>query len=471
MKINKTFLWALAQRTGPAVVNFVFFLVLAKLMGPAQFGLLALAQVWLGGFRVFVNAGLSGAVIQTKTVSDEQLSSVFFLNFGVALLLVLISCGSVWLLPTNPEMSDLPPVVSLMSLTLLVSGFSLVQEALAYREMRFRFLAQRDFHAAVVGGAVGVGLAFNGFGVWSLVAQALVTSLTSTILLWRGARWVPKWSQFSIAGVKPLLGFSLWLLAFQLFAYFVREIDKTIIGVLIGISALGLYTLAHKVILLPTVIFCDAMNSYLFPKLSSIQDDKDDVGRVYSASVALTMSIALPLIFALAMGVHLYGTYALGAEWKGVEEIAPYVAVIAACQSYVSPAGSALKALGRVSLLFRWAIFVFGLLLVGTLAGSYFGLKGIMTGLVAAGLVSTVAVNVLIRHVLGQKSMLKQLLSLYAFLGFGLALAAITVEIIAILHVESMVAGLAVTFFSALIYFLTVVLLLRKSIGHYLNIT
>lgn len=440
-------------------------------MGPAQFGLLALAQVWLGGFRVVGNAGLSGAVIQAKNLSDRQLSSVFFLNLGISLLLVLISSASVWILPMDESMSDLAPVVSFMSVTLMISGFVMTQEALAYRGMRFRFLAQRDLLAAIIGGVLGVILAVRGWGVWALVAQALVTSLISAALLWRGAQWLPKWSQFSISEVRPLLKFSLWLLAFQLFAYLVKEIDKTLIGFLVGISALGIYTLASKVILLPTVIFADALNSYLFPKLSSIQDSAEGLKRVYSGSISLTMCVALPLIFALGMVVYLYGVHIFGPQWEGVARVAPYVAVIAACQSYVSPAGSVLKSLGHVSLLFKWAVFVFCLMLIGVLGGVAFGIDGILVGLVCVNFISTLAVNQLLRRAMGLKLMLTLTALFYLILGSGVGLAALTITTLRLLDVQSIIVGFAVTLAAAFFYFSVIAFCLKNKIGHYVKLT
>ncbi|WP_018410937.1 lipopolysaccharide biosynthesis protein [Methyloversatilis thermotolerans] len=470
MKINKTFLWAIALRTSPALINFFFFLILAKLMGPAEFGVLALAQVWLGGFRILGNSGFSGAVIQARNLTDRQLSSVFFLNLGISLLLVLLCSASVWIFPTDPSVGDFPQVVSLMSLTLMISGVALVQEALAYRGMRLRFLAQRDLISALVGGAVGIALALHGWGVWALVMQALVSSLVGVILLWHGANWLPKWREFSLADVKPLLKFSLWMLAFQLFAYLARESDKTMIGFMVGITALGIYTLANKFILLPSMIFADALNSYLFPKLSSLQTNPDDMSRVYAGSVYLTMSIVPPSIFALGIVIYLYGVPAFGPQWEGVDKAVPYVAIIAACQSYISPAGSVLKALGRVSLLFKWAVFVFCLMVIGVLGGVAFGIEGIMAGLVCANLICTIAVSLLLHQLIGKTSMMKQVVHFYAIIGFGLGLAAVTINSIASLGVQNFAISAVVTFASALFYFSTVFLVLRKRIGHYLKL-
>lgn len=440
-------------------------------MGPAQFGLLALAQVWLGGFRVIGNSGFSGAVIQARNLSDQQLSSVFFLNLGTSLLLVLISSASVWIFPMEEGMEDLPQVVSLLSLTLIVSGFVLIQEALAYRGMRFRFLAQRDLISAIAGGIVGVILALHGWGVWALAMQTLVTSIVSAILLWHDAQWLPKWSEFSIVEVKPLLKFSLWLLAFQLFAYLVKEIDKTIVGFIVGISALGIYTLASKIILLPTIMFSDAINSYLFPKLSSLQGNAENMRRVYVGSVSLTMSIALPLIFAMGVGIYLYGVRALGSQWEGVDQVAPFVAIIAACQSYVSPAGSMLKAIGQVSLLFKWAIFVVSLMLIGALGGAGYGIEGIMTGLVGANIICTFAISLLMRQVIGLKLMLSQLARFYIILGFGLVLAEGTIRFLALLDEQSVVIGSAITLVVAMFYFSAVALLLRNRMRHFVKLS
>jgi hypothetical protein len=181
------------------------------------------------------------------------------------------------------------------------------------------------------------------------------------------------------------------------------------------------------------------------------------------------MSIALPLIFALGMGIYLYGARALGQEWEGVDQVAPYVAVIAACQSYISPAGSVIKALGQVSLLFKWAVFVFTLMVIGALGGAGFGNEGIMAGLVVANLICTMAVNLLMRQMIGLKSMLRQVAHFYVILGLGLGLAKFTINVLVSIDVESFALSLAVTLATALFYFFTVTLSLRNRIGHYLK--
>lgn len=471
VKVNTTFLWALAQRIGPAIISLAFFLILARLVEPAQFGLLALAQVWLGGFRIVGNAGLSGAIIQARNLTDRQLSTMFFLNLGISMLLVLISSVLVWSIPMDQGMSDLPQVVSLMSVTLMISGFALTQEALAYRGMRFPYLAKRDFIAAIIGGGAGIILALYGWGVWALVTQALTTSLVSVIVLWWGAQWRPKWREFSLTEISSLLNFSLWLMAFQLFAYLVKEIDKTLVGVLVGISALGVYALASKLILVPTVIFSDALNSYLFPKLSALQDSAEDMRRMYLGSVSLTMCLTLPVIFAMGVVIFRYGVDIFGAKWEGVDRVAPYVAIIAACQAYVSPAGSALKALGYASFLFKWAVFVFCLMLIGALGGAGYGIEGILTGLVGANIVCSLAIDLVMWRMMGMKLMVTLTLPFYLIVGSGVGLAAVTIQTLQSLDIQNVLVGLALVFAASLFYFMVIVLYFRDKIGPFLRVT
>lgn len=401
MKFDRDFAWALTQRGGQLAVGYVFFLVLARLLGPQEFGILSLALVWLGFFRVVGDVGLSSAVIQRETITSNQLSSVFFLNLGLAVGLALLGVMSVWLVNPVPDVTELPLVVSILSMTLILSGMSITQQALAYRKMRFRFLALRDFWAALIGGAVGVTAALLGWGVWALVLQTVVSSLVTAAFLWHAPGWSPRLSEFSLGELKPLLGFGLWILAFQVFGYAVREIDKLMIGAIAGVTVLGYYGLAIKLIFQPVVHFSGALGDYLFPKMSSMQKVVADIRLVYLASLSLAMAKAFPVLLTVGLFVHFYATSLLGAQWAGAVQLVPYVMLSAACQCVISPAGPVLKATNRPAWLLGWGIAFTSLVVGGAVLGLQHGIVQGAAGIAAAYLLGVVLVSLLMRKLLG----------------------------------------------------------------------
>jgi len=414
MRFNPDFAWALTQRGGQLVVGYIFFLVLARLLGPQEFGVLTLALIWLGFFRVI---GLSSAVIQRETITSNQLSSVFFLNLGLAAGLALLGVLSVWLVNPAPDVIELPLVVSVLSMTLILSGMSITQQALAYRQMRFRFLAIRDFLAALIGGAVGVSAALLGWGVWALVLQTVVGSLVTAAFHWHSPGWLPRLSEFALGEIKPLLGFGLWILTFQVFGYAVREIDKLLIGAIAGVTVLGYYGLAIKLIFQPAVHFSGALGDYLFPKMSSMQKAVADIRLVYAASTSLVIAKAFPVLLTVGLFFYFYATSLLGAQWAGAVPLMPYVMLSAACQCVISPAGPVLKATNRPAWLLGWAIGFASLVAGGAVLGLRHGIVQGAAGIAAAYLLGVVLISLLMRRLFGME--LRELWLILSVLALG----------------------------------------------------
>jgi PST family polysaccharide transporter len=454
---------------GPAAINFFVFLILLKFIGPAELGLIAIAQIWIGGIRILGSFGFSGALIQAENVSQRQLSSVFFLNIGGLTLVILLFLGQLWGLSLQEDNSELLQIMAFMSLTLIISAISLVPESLAYRDLRFSFLAKRDTLSSTIGGGIGIALAVYGWGVWALVAQTLAATIASSTILWCNANWLPKLSECRVSEVKPLLNVSCWLLAFQLISFLIKEIDKSIMGALLEIHVLGAYAFANKIIVLPIGILSDALNGYLFPYLSSIKGKEEKSKNFYGAVLILIMC-AFPLIFLLGIIFYLYASPIFGPEWNSASQFIPYIAIIAACQTYISPAGSALKARGQVSVLFKWSIFMFFLLVIGTIAGSFFGLNGIMAGLVGSYIICAIAITVLISHIFGNTQGFQIFLYFLICQVFGLVLANFIINNILLISTYSLFINILIIFAASLIYFSFIYLLIRTRIYHFVEL-
>ena len=173
-KLIKSFAWDLAGRVGSQIAGAAIGIILARLLTPAEFGLIGMAMVFIGVSGIFTNLGLSSALVQRTNPTEEHYSSSFYLNVTASLFLTVLFILLAPAIARFFKNEDLTDIVRVLSLSLLISGFTVVQEARLRKKMRFDLLTKARIISSVSSGAVGVTMAFTGFGVWSLVAQTLL---------------------------------------------------------------------------------------------------------------------------------------------------------------------------------------------------------------------------------------------------------------------------------------------------------
>ena len=258
-------IWSVVQQIGGQVATLIVYFALAALLPPRDFGLVGMAGAWLAVLNTFCETGFGAALIQRDQVRGEHLSSTFAVNLAMGAVLTLL--GIVLSYPAARFFStpDLQPVMAVLSLAFLMRAFGLTQVALAQRELRFRALALRDVSANVLGGSAGLALALAGYGVWSLVGMTLVNGLVATVMVWRLGRWRPRLSEISRGAVAELWPYSSRILGFNLFKAFAQNVDRMIIGRLLGVHALGVYSFASRSVIYPVTTFVGALGAYLFP--------------------------------------------------------------------------------------------------------------------------------------------------------------------------------------------------------------
>src|SRR3990172_10158551 len=178
--------WSGLQRTGGQAIGLATFIVLSRLVPPTDFGILALANVYLLVVLLFVEQGVNQAVIQRHSLSPEHLDAAFSVSLALAILLMLLTIALAGSLAQVFHEPTLEPVLRWLSLTVLLSGLRATQTAILHRQLRFRELAVRSTVAEGIGGVVGIGMALAGMGVWSLVGQAVARGLAGGVVLWRG---------------------------------------------------------------------------------------------------------------------------------------------------------------------------------------------------------------------------------------------------------------------------------------------
>ncbi|MCI0553869.1 MAG: MOP flippase family protein [Anaerolineae bacterium] len=358
---------ALSQ-AGRQGIQILTTIILARVLTPSDFGLLNMALIIVGFAMVFKDAGTSAAIIQKKELSDELCSSIFWLNIGVGLFLMLAIILCAPLAGLYYQEARVTPVLRVLSISFFAASFGFVHQALLERELSFSSLARLEVLSVVAGGLVGVAMALLGAGVWSLVLQTLMTTFVSTVLLWVSSSWRPQWN-FHWVDVKVVGSFSLNLAGFNVFNYFARNADYLLIGRYLGAQDLGFYTLAYRILLFPLQNISAVVGRVMYPVLSSLQDDDEKFKSIYLKVIRSIAFISFPLMtaaFALAESLVLT---IFGSKWQPVSLLVMILVPVGLIQSIGTTVGTIYQVKGRTDWMFRWGIgsgiFVVAVFVVG----------------------------------------------------------------------------------------------------------
>jgi PST family polysaccharide transporter len=368
-------IWSVIQQVGGQAATMVVFFVLAALLRPADFGLVGMAGAWLAVLNAFCETGFGAALIQRDHLREDHLGSTFGINVLVGALLTVLGVALSWPAAAYFNTPALQPVMAWLSAAFLLRAFGLTQAALVQRELEFRALAIRDLTANILGGVVGIGLALAGYGVWSLVIMTLVSSLVETVLLWRLAHWRPHRFEISREATADLWPYSSRMLGFNLFKAFAQNVDRLIIGPLLGVQALGVYTLAFRAVIYPVTTFVGAVGGYLFPKVARLQSDRPAVASVYRSVLVGIFNLVLPALVALAILTPALIPL-LGTRWHDAIPVIQVLTIAGLAQALMAPVGQIMKGLGRPGWLIWWSVALTLVTCITLLIGARWGLTG-----------------------------------------------------------------------------------------------
>ncbi len=360
-------------------------IVLANLLPPADFGLVAMATVVTGFANLFRDLGSVAAIIQKHDPNPKLLDSLFWLNlvfgFGIAVLLGLIA-PLVALGFSEPRLKE---VLWILLLIFPLTSIGAVHQALLERDSRFRPLAIIESSAAIIGllGAVWAGLA--GWGVFSLILQMLLSVFFTTAGLWLVSKWRPSlnWDTGEIRGVMK---FGSNLVGFNVFNYFIRNMDNLFIGRFLGSTDLGYYSMAYRLMLWPLQNISSVVGRALFPVFSRLQVDRGRLSSAYVRATAATTLITAPMMFGFFVLREPFVMVALGERWLPVAEVLAWLVPVGLLQSIGTTVGSLYLATGRTDVMFKWGIGA-GLLAIPAFAiGLHWGITGVAAAYFVASL-------------------------------------------------------------------------------------
>ena len=350
--------------------------ILARLLTPSDFGLIAMVAVFSAFVAVFSNFGLTSAIIQKKEVSDETLSSTFWVNVGLGALLTIALAASAPLVAAFYSEPRLTPLVVFISTTFFITSFGSVQTALLTRSMNFKALAVINICALGISGAISVFLAFSGYGVWSLASLTVLSVFLTVVFTWIYSRWVPHFS-FRLQRVKGLLRFGANVTGFSFFNYFARNADNLLIGKFLGAAPLGFYNLAYNLLLFPITNISNVIGNVMFPALSKVQHDKQMVRETYVTANRYIAAICFPLMIWVLVTAPQLIRVVYGPKWVGAIVLVQILAIASIEQSVGTNVWWIFLSQGRTDVLLKVGIFTTSVVVISFAVGLRWGVEGV----------------------------------------------------------------------------------------------
>ena len=353
--IISNFIWRFAERCGAQAVTLIVSVVLARILTPNDFGTVSIVMVFITIMQVFVDSGLGAALIQKKDADDLDFSSVFYFNFVVCLILYAGMFMAAPYIAGFYNDSSLIAIVRVISLTIVISGVKGIQQSYVSRNMLFK-----RFFFATIGGTIfsaflGIGMAYAGCGVWSIVAQQLSNATIDTLILWITVKWRPK-RMFSWSRLKELLSYGWKLLASSLLDTIYNNLRNLIIGKIYTSADLAYYNQGDK---FPKVIVTNvntSIDSVLLPSMAGEQDHSERVKSMTRRAIKTSTFIMAPLMMGLLFCAEPIVELLLTEKWL---PCVPYLRIF--CFTYMfwpihTANLNAIKAMGRSDLFLKLEI-------------------------------------------------------------------------------------------------------------------
>lgn len=316
--------WSSAENIITVGITFVVGLVLARLLGPEEYGLIGIITIFISVFNSIVDSGFSNALIRKKEVDNLDYNTIYITNlvFSVILFIVLfLIAPAISVFFNRPQ---LIPLTRVMGGVLIINAFSIIPRTVLVRQLDFKTQAKVSFIASIVSGVIGIGMALSGCGIWSLVGQQISRQFLNSALLWVWCHWRPQ-IEFSFSRFKDLFNFGWKLLVSGLIDTIWKEIYQVVIGKVYSPSTLGQYTRAQQFASVFSSNLTFVVQRVSFPALSQIQDDKLRLKLAYKRIIKVTMLVSFVLMLGMVGSAKQMVQVLVGDQWL---PCVPYLQII-----------------------------------------------------------------------------------------------------------------------------------------------
>jgi PST family polysaccharide transporter len=365
------------------VIKFLLYtgsvVVLGRLLTPKDYGLVAMVTAITGFVTLFKDMGLSMATIQKADINNSQVSTLFWINVAVSLVLALILAVVAPIISWFYKEPKLTGITLILAGTFIFSGLTVQHQALLRRQMRFSALAAIEIGSMGIGIATGIVLAWYGAGYWALVGLSAATALSNVALVWVFCGWRPG-LPVRRAGVRSMIAFGGHLTGFGIVNYFARNFDNILLGRFYGAGVLGLYSRAYNIMMLPISQIRNPLELVAIPALSHIQNEPVRYKKYYIKLITMISFITMPLMVFLFVCADEVIDLLLGSKWSGAAGIFKILAIAAFIQPVISLSGLVLVSLGQSKRYFTFGIINSIIIVTSFVLGLPWGAIGVAVG-------------------------------------------------------------------------------------------
>lgn len=351
-------------------------LVLARLLGPKEFGLVGMVTAFTGVLYIFRDFGLSSAVVQRTSVTDEQKSTLFWINILIGTLCGVVTVAMAPAVAAFYHEPRLFGVTVVLAVGFIFNAAGVQHGALLQRQMRFTALAVINTVGLIASTTIAIVGAKAGYGYWALVAMTLTQPLANTVGVWLTTRWVPGMPH-QRSGVRAMMHFGGAMTLNGLIVYVASNFEKVLLGRFWGVDALGLYGRAYQLINIPTENLNSAAGEVAFSALSRIQDDPGRVKRYFLKGYSLVLAMTLPITIACALFADDTILVLLGPKWMAATPVFRFLAPTILVFAIVNPLGWLMCSLGLVKRSLKMGVVIAPIMIASYIIGLPYGPTGV----------------------------------------------------------------------------------------------
>jgi len=368
--------WVAFANIFKQLLSLVSIVIFARLLSPDDFGTFAILMIFIGFLGIFSDMGTTSALIHVENPSNLLLSSVFYLNLFIGILLTSIIIFFSSYIATffgDPQITELLQVISI---NFIIVSFGVVQKALLQKKIDFKHISLIQSIAMFGGIVIGLSSAMYGLGVYSLIAQTLTTSIIGTGMIWFYSSWRPEF-HFSLTEIKKIWKYTANLSTFEFINYFAMNADNFLIGKYLSASALGVYSLAYKIMLYPLQNISRILMRVLFPAFATLQNDNARFQKAYLRVIFFISLVSFPLMIGLIATADVLVDVLFGDKWQGLAILLVILAPSGMMRSIFTTVGSIYMAKGRTDMQLKLGAANAVLTVSGFIVGLNWGVNGV----------------------------------------------------------------------------------------------
>lgn len=379
-------LWGILEKFSLQIVQFIVGVILARLLGPKDFGLIAITLIFTGIIQAITDAGFEKTLIFQKEIRSIQISTIFYVNILLGVLMTIILFITAPYIAIFFKDQMLGSILRVVSIGIIVSALAQTQRTLLMRDLKFKKLSYTQILSSLMAGITGVVFAYNGFGVWSLVYSGLISQFVSMLSFWIKSAWYPK-IEFSYKSINGMIPYGGKILLASILYYFNMQFNNMVVGRNNNKEELGLFNRGSKLPELVTSTIQGIIGKMAFPVFSKLQDNNKQLTNVLKKTLSVTAFFLFPFLIMMFTCSKNLTILLFTEKWSGSIVFLEYFCIIRLFDPFISIYREAILAKGNAGLLFKILLFVsifnaililvlikFGLiyLLMGTLASIIF---------------------------------------------------------------------------------------------------